>query len=126
MTRRPARPVLPRLALLLACAAAAGCSGVGADRRISFSTVQVLNPGVDGAWILAEYPMARAVVRRPDGTLERLDYRVDDPHGRGQDLVLWFDEFGVLARKQYSGPIVRPLDPDAEAGRGVTAQPRNQ
>lgn len=126
-TPAPLRRALLHVALLLPCAAAAGgCSAVGADRRISFSTVQLLNPGVDGAWILAEYPMARVVARRPDGSLERLEYRVDDPQGRGRDLVLWFDEFGVLARKQYSGPIVRPLDPDADAGRGVTAKPRNQ
>jgi len=104
----------------------AGCGSLSSERRITYATVQSLNPGVDGEWILSEYPQARSVTRRPDGRLQRMEYRVEDPQGRGQQVVLHFDEFGVLARREYSGRLLRPLDPDPEAGRGITGKPRGR
>lgn len=118
------RALAPLLALL-ACLAA-GCGSVGEDRRLTYATVQSLNPGVDGRWVLEEFPQAQGISRRPDGSLERLQYRVVDPHGHGQRLTLHFDEFGVLARKEYSGTLIKPLDPDAQAGRGVTGKPKDR
>jgi hypothetical protein len=104
----------------------AGCGSVSSERRITYATVQTLNPGVDGEWILEEFPQASGVSRRPDGRLQRVQYRVEDPQGRGQTLVLHFDEFGVLERKDYSGRLLRPLDPDPEAGKGITGKPRDR
>ena len=112
--------LLPALLLLAACGALTN------ERRIGFATVQTLNPGVDGRWILQEYPEVRRVTRRPDGRLERLEYGVNDPQGRSQQLVLHFDEHEILSRKEYSGRLVRPLDPDAEAGKGLTGKPRGR
>jgi hypothetical protein len=116
---------LPLLVLLTACGLTA-CGLTDKDRRISYATVQTLNPGVDGRWILEEFPHASGVTRRPDGTLQTIQYRVSDPQGRGQTLTLHFDEFGVLARKAYSGPLVKPLGPDPESQRGVTGKPRDR
>jgi hypothetical protein len=116
--------LLRLLGLLPIVACAVGCGVVTEDRRLTYATVQTLNPGVDSRWVLEEFPQATGLSRRPDGTIERLQYRVVDPHGHGQSLTLHFDEFGVLARKDYSGPLIKPLDPDTQAGRGVTAQPK--
>ena len=69
--------------------------------------MQTLNPGVEADWVLAEYPFGE-VARRADGSVERITYRVNDPQGETQTVVLFFDARGVLQRKQYSGPIVRP------------------
>jgi len=110
----------------LLCVLLAGCGSISKDNRITYATVQSLNAGVDGEWILHEYPQARGVSRRPDGRLERVEYRVDDPQGHGQTLVLHFDEYGVLARKDYSGQLLKPLDVDPEAQKGITGKPRNR
>jgi hypothetical protein len=109
------------LALLLTA-----CGMMPTDERITYATVQTLNPGVDGAWILQEHPEARNVVRAANGRVQRLEYRVTDPQGRGQTLVLHFDEFGILERKEYSGRLLKPLDADPEAQRGITGKPRDR
>jgi hypothetical protein len=110
-----------RFAMLLSgVAALAACSGVTApgQKTLSFSAMQMLNEGVEGEWILNEYPDARQVERRPDGTLERLTYTVNDPQGRSRGLVMDFDATGVLARKRYGGPVVRPPSKSDNAGFG--------
>lgn len=116
----------PLLLLLLALpAAACGSTRKGGLQRptLSFGVVQTLNPGVDGRWILEEFPEARSVERAPDGRLTRLTYDVLDPQGRSRRVVLEMDASEVLLRKDYSGPLVRPTSPDREAGR-PSAAPR--
>jgi hypothetical protein len=109
----------PFVASLL-CLAACGCSG-GA-KRISYATVQTLNPGVDARWVLEEFPNARGVDRGPDGRIRSLQYGVDDPRGKRQTLVLHFDEHETLTRKDYSGRLVRPLGTDTQEAR-ITGAP---
>ena len=75
---------------------------------MSFASMQAINPGVEGDWVVAEYPFAKNVSRRPDGSLKSLGYQVEDPQGKGRPLMLHFDETGMLVRKQYGGPLVRP------------------
>jgi hypothetical protein len=106
-------------ATLLAAAAAlllSACGSTPKDRRLDFATVQALNPGVDGKWVLEEFPQARDVGRDANGKIRRLSYAVTDPQGKPQTLNLMFDEQEVLVRKQYSGPLLRP-----ELGEGVGA-----
>jgi hypothetical protein len=78
---------------------------------MSFAHMQAINPGVDGEWIIAEYPYANGMNRRPDGSLETLAYNVTDPQGKRRKLMLHFDETSTLVRKQYAGPLVRPPPP---------------
>lgn len=105
--------------LVLLC----GCSSVASPTAstMSFAQMQALNPGVDGEWILAEYPFARDVRRRPDRSLQSMGYWVTDPQGKTRPLMLHFDETGTLLRKQYGGPLVRPpprSDLDFDVGFG--------
>lgn len=114
-------------ALLPLAAALAGCAstrkGPLTRPALSYGAVQTLNPGVDGRWILEEFPDARSVERTPDGRLQRLTYDVLDPQGKTRRVVLTMDAAEVLAQKDYTGPLVRPTSPDREAGR-LTAAPR--
>ena len=80
---------------------------------MTYASMQAINPGVDAEWIMAEYPFARSVKRRPDGSLESMGYWIEDPQGKNRPLMLHFDQAGVLARKQYGGPNVRPPEKDA-------------
>ncbi len=50
------------LMVLCGCASVAGPT----TDTITFAQMQMLNPGVDGEWILAEFPDAREVQRRPE------------------------------------------------------------
>ena len=97
-------------ALLLPATGLVGCSSVAGptSKQMSYAVVQALNPGVDGEWVLSEYPYAKQVQRRPDGSLQSLGYWVDDPQGKNRPLMLHFDAEGVLVNKQYGGPHVRP------------------
>ncbi len=107
-------------ALWLLCVPLVGCSAgrLPGQKSMSFAAMQMLNEGVDGDWILAEYPDARQVERRPDGSLQRLTYWVNDPQGQGRGLVMHFDETGTLTRKDYGGPVVRPPDRNSNIGFG--------
>ena len=112
---QPSRPLCRQAAPVLALAllVVLGLSGCGTfaaptDKHMSYAVVQALNPGVDGEWVLSEYPYAREVQRRPDGSLRSLGYWVDDPQGKSRPLMLHFDAAGVLVQKQYGGPHVRP------------------
>lgn len=110
-----------RAALLLAVLLALPACGTFAsptEQQLSYAQVQAFNPGVEGAWILSEYPNARNVSRRPDGTLRSLGYWVDDPQGRSRPLMLHFDERGILIRKEYGGPHVRPPERSENVGFG--------
>lgn len=78
---------------------------------MSFASMQTLQPGVDGEWILAEYPYARNVQRGSNGRLQSMGYWVEDPLGETRPLMLHFDGEGRLARKEYGGPLVRPPEP---------------
>lgn len=113
------RSHLPACVLSLALSA---CGSVGplGPRRMSFATVQTLNAGVDGRWILEEFPDA-TVERGPDGRLRRLAYAVEDPQGKGQRVTLTLDEREVLVRKEYSGNLVRADTPDPDAARHTAA-----
>lgn len=100
-----------------------GCSSIASptEDTLSFAQMQALNPGVDGEWILSEYPFARNVERRRDGSLLRMGYWVTDPQGKPRPLMLHFDASGTLVRKQYGGPVVRPpprSDLDFDVGFG--------
>ncbi len=101
---------------------ASACGSVGplGPRRMTFATVQTLNPGVDGRWILDEFPEA-TVERGPDGRLRRLSYAVEDPQAKSQRVTLHLDANEVLARKEYSGGLVRPDTPDPDAARYTAA-----
>ena len=112
------RIVLP---VLLAALPLAACASVASPtaKTLSFASMQALNPGVDGEWILAEYPHARQVERRQSGRLLRMGYWVEDPQGATRPLMLHFDAEGVLAQKQYGGPLVRPPEPD-ESGQSFS------
>lgn len=102
--------------------ALSACSSVGplGPRRMSFATVQTFNAGVDGRWILEEFPDA-TVERGSDGRLRRLAYAVEDPQGKGQRVTLFLDEREVLVRKEYSGGLVRADTPDPDAARRTAA-----
>jgi hypothetical protein len=97
----PPRPLLPALLLLVAGCAAPG-SGV-----LSYADVQALNPGASAEWILREFPSGRAT-RDAEGRLQELTYRVNDPAGRAQTLVLLVGPDGLVREKRYSGPVIRP------------------
>ncbi len=103
-----AAPVLALALLIVLGLSACGTFAAPTDKHMSYAVVQALNPGVDGEWVLSEYPYAREVQRRPDGSLQRLGYWVDDPQGKSRPLMLHFDAAGVLVQKQYGGPHVRP------------------
>lgn len=103
--------------LAVLAAALAGCGSVAPDARLSYANVQTLNPGVDGRWVLEEFPQAAAVERDGAGRLRRLSYGVTDPTGKPRDLTLWFDANEVLERKEYSGTLVRPKAPEPMSGR---------
>jgi hypothetical protein len=114
------RPILFLAPVLLAVAwllPACGSPGSSNPRRLSFASMQSLNPGVEGEWIVAEFPFARNVARWPDGNLKSLGYMVEDPGGKQRPLMLHFDETGMLTRKQYGGPLIRP---PADAGKSST------
>ncbi|MDF1702061.1 MAG: hypothetical protein P1V36_12965 [Planctomycetota bacterium] len=106
--------------ILLASLLLPGCGSFAGptDRQMSYAAVQQMNPGVEGEWILSEYPFARNIVRRGDGTLCSMGYWVDDPYGKSRPLMLHFDERGVLSRKQYGGPHVRPPERSENIGFG--------
>ncbi len=111
-----------RVAVLLClCLAATGCGSVATATgdRLSFAQVQSLNPGVDGEWILSEFPFARERARWPNGRLRSLGYWVNDPAGRPRPLMLHFDAQGVLVRKEYGGPLLRPPEPGGGLEIGV-------
>jgi hypothetical protein len=108
MARSLRFPLLALATSLAACSSVAGPT----QKTLTFAQMQALNPGVEGDWILSEYPIAREVRRRPDGTLERLGYWVTDPQGDARPLMLHFDATGVLERKQYGGPLLRPPPPN--------------
>ncbi|MFV1960049.1 MAG: hypothetical protein ACC662_11630, partial [Planctomycetota bacterium] len=84
-----------------------GCGSSPLSQTLSFAQAQSLNPGVSAEWILSEYPYA-LVSRRKDGSIARMEYRVTDPNGKARKLFLEFDGRGVMVRKRYLGPIVRP------------------
>ncbi len=109
---------MPRALLPCLCACLlAACTTFAAptESQMSFATMQSLNPGVDGEWILAEYPYARDVTRRPGGRLQSMGYWVQDPQGTSRPLMLHFDAQGRLVRKEYGGPLVRPPEPTGSA-----------
>jgi hypothetical protein len=82
------------------------------QKGMSFSHMQSINPGVSGEWVLSEFPGARNIRRRPDGTLQSVGYWVTDPEGKSRPVVMHMDQRGVLRQKQYGGPIVRPPKSD--------------
>ena len=96
----------------------ASCGSVAPDKRLSYANVQTLNPGVDGRWVLEEFPNATEVRRDEAGRLDRLSYAVTDPQGKPRSVTLWFDDREVLERKEYSGPLVRPPPMTSGVGSG--------
>ena len=98
----------------------AGCGSFAAptDDQLSYAQVQAFNEGLEGAWVLSEYPFARNVARWPNGEVRSLGYWVDDPQGRNRPLMLHFDQRGLLVRKQYGGPHVRPPERSENVGFG--------
>jgi hypothetical protein len=86
-----------------------GCrSGGTRPGTLSFAQMQSINPGVSADWLLQEYPFGRVARRHPGGAVAQLGYQVTDPQNKGRSLTLFFDEAGILARKSYAGPFVRP------------------
>ncbi len=106
-----AAPALALIVLLAACGSSRG-SRAG---TLSFAQMQTINPGVSAEWLLQEYPFARNVQRHPNGAVSQLGYSVTDPQNQGRSLVLFFDMGGILVRKSYDGPFVRPpIETDEE------------
>ena len=87
--------------LALLAPALAACGTVAPDKRLSYATVQALNPGVDGKWVLEEFPNTQRVERDPSGKIQRISYGVLDPQGKSKTLTLWFDQNEVLQRKVF-------------------------
>lgn len=108
------------LLLLAAVLALPACGSVSTSRsnELTYAQVQSFNRGVEGEWILSEYANARNVSRRADGTIRSMGFMVDDPQGRSRPLMLHFDENGILERKQYGGPHVRPPERSENVGFG--------
>jgi hypothetical protein len=127
--RRIAEPTLydaaMRASLLVVVSAVliSACGGVPKEKRLDFATVQTLNPGVDGRWVLEEFPQASGVQRDASGKIRRLSYGVTDPQGKPQTLDLVFDENEILVRKDYSGRLLRPNLPTLTGPREVQTQP---
>jgi hypothetical protein len=104
-----------RILLLTCCAALAACNagsvstpfGNPVADTLTYAQVQSLNPGVEAAWLLEEYPFG-SVQRDEVGRVRVVTYAVTDPTGEGQTLVLYFDEREFLQNKSYSGRILRP------------------
>ena len=106
----------PLLALALVVLLAA-CGGSRTTRpgTLSFAQMQTINPGVSAEWLLQEYPFARNVQRHPNGAVSQMSFQVTDPQNKGRGLMLFFDERGILTRKNYAGPFVRPpIETDRE------------
>lgn len=112
MRRIPALVIAAALlGLLPGCRSSAGAT----PGTLSFAQMQSINQGVSAEWLLAEYPFARNVRRHPNGSVAQLGYLVTDPQDNGRSLTLFFDESGVLTRKNYAGRFVRPpIETDAE------------
>lgn len=103
------------LVLVALAVLTSACSSIAnpTAERMTFAQMQALNQGVSGDWVLYEHPYAREVTRDPaTKSIRRLSYWVEDPRGDTRPLMLHFDERGVLARKQYGGPIIRPPQDD--------------
>lgn len=98
------RLLLPLLLLLTACGTFRGPT----TDSLSFAQMQSINQGVSATWLLSEYPFARDVRRRPDGTIAQMGYIVTDPLDDTRAVLLLFDEREVLVEKRYGGPIIRP------------------
>lgn len=99
------RRLLPLFVVLAACSTP--FRGPTTD-SLTFAQMQSLNPGISAGWILSEYPFARDVRRRPDGSIAQMGYLVTDPLDDTRAVLLLFDANGVLREKRYGGPIVRP------------------
>lgn len=93
--------------LLLALAACSSVRGPGTD-TLSFAQMQSINPGVSVEWLLREFPFARDIRRRPDGSIAEMGYLVVDPREDTRPVLLLIDPQGRVAQKRYGGPIVRP------------------
>ena len=99
------RRLLPLLLVLAGCSS--NFRGPTTD-SLTFAQMQSLNPGISAEWILSEYPFARDIRRRPNGTVAQMGYIVTDPLDDTRAVLLVFDERGILIEKRYGGPIVRP------------------
>lgn len=108
MSRAAPTLVLPLLLVLVLGTACSTPFRGPQDDALTFAQMQSLNRGVSADWVIAEYPFARNVQRRANGTIAQMGYLVADPLDDTQTLVLFFDQTGVMTHKQYSGPIVRP------------------
>lgn len=106
--------------LLVVLLVVPGCGSFASptSNQLTYAQVQAFNPGVEGEWILSEYPFARDVVRRADGSICSMGFWVDDPQGRSRPLMLHFDANGILERKEYGGPHVRPPERSENVGFG--------
>lgn len=91
---------------LLSCVLLLSSCGTSVGGRMSYAQVQTLNPGVEAEWVAREYPFGQ-VRRGPDGRIQSIRYRVHDPQGATQTLLLEFDARGILTRKVYSGGVRR-------------------
>jgi len=109
-------PLRSALLLPFLLSGLAGCGSVASPTasKMTYASMQAINPGVDGDWILSEYPFARNIKRRRDGSLLSLGYWIEDPQGQTRPLMLHFDAENILVRKQYGGPNVRP--PEQNSG----------
>jgi len=85
-----------------------GCGGGLGGGGLTLANAQALNPGLSASWLLQEYPQGRIRERWPNGQPRRISYRVTDPAGKGQTLLLEFNRQGIATGKKYSGRMLRP------------------
>ncbi len=81
----------------------AGCGGGLGGGGLTLANVQALNPGLTSSWLLEEYPQGKIRARWPNGQPRQISYRVTDPAGKGQTLLLEFNQQGIATGTQYSG-----------------------
>lgn len=86
----------------------ASCRSLGKTPELSYGQVQAVTTGLTVAQILDAFGDPIGTQRRPNGTVQRMEYAaLDAKQGRAR-LILTFDERGILTSKEFTGQVIRP------------------